>query len=99
MKIDHNEEGSVPLENLKHFESKPSIKDVLHLEEDDDNSNTLEDGRKSKVEFQKLQIMDMSTSVVAMVGAYITILAVSSAIIEILFFSTILSLTRVIMIF
>ena len=51
------------------------IKTLLNFGEDE-TLNNLEDGRKSKLEFQKLQIFDISTTFVAFIGAYITIMTV-----------------------
>jgi len=48
---------------------------TLLMADDDENLNNLEDGRKSKLEFQKLQIIDTSTAIIAFIGAFITIMA------------------------
>jgi len=66
--------------SAKRFETEAEkthneIKSLLNYGEDE-NLNNLEDGRKSKLEFQKLQIFDISTTFVAFIGAYITIMAV-----------------------
>ncbi len=51
------------------------LKTLLRAQ-DDESLNSMEDGRKSKLEFQKLQIIDTSTAIVAFIGAFITIMAV-----------------------
>jgi len=55
--------------------AREDLKTLLKAQ-DDESLNSMEDGRKSKLEFQKLQIIDTSTAIVAFVGAFITIMAV-----------------------
>jgi len=55
--------------------AREDLKTLLRAQ-DDESLNSMEDGRKSKLEFQKLQIIDTSTAIVAFIGAFITIMAV-----------------------
>lgn len=43
---------------------------------DNDERKTFEDGSLSKLKFQRFQIMDMSTGIIAMIGTCLTIMAV-----------------------
>ena len=56
--------------------SRYELGTIFHEEEDETLGN-MEDGRRSKVEFQKLQIIDLSTGLVAGIGAFITVIAVN----------------------
>ena len=47
------------------------------LEADDDgNQYSLEDGRETKLDFEKLQIIEMATALTAFIGAFMTVLTV-----------------------
>ncbi len=54
----------------------PDVKGILF--EDEDDGLNFEDGRKSKLEYQRLQIIDSSTALIAFVGAAVTVIAVSN---------------------
>jgi len=43
---------------------------------DDDEEYALEDGNKTKLEYQKLQIMDLATTLIAFIGGFVTVLIV-----------------------
>jgi len=45
---------------------------------EDDEELTMEDGNKTKLEYQKLQIMDLATTLVAFIGGFLTVLTVSN---------------------
>ncbi len=46
------------------------------FEEEDKQIKGFEDGRKSRIEFQKLQITDIATGVVSMIGVGLSVMAV-----------------------
>jgi len=55
------------------FEGKQSLMKFF----ENDEPKTFEDGSLSKVKFQRFQVMDMSTGIIALIGAFLTIMAVS----------------------
>jgi len=52
------------------------IADMLN-EDEDNNLNEFEDGRKSRLEFQKLQVIDIATGIISMLGVALTVIAVN----------------------
>lgn len=52
------------------------IADMLNEEDEDTNLNEFEDGRKSRLEFQKLQVIDIATGIISMLGVALTVIAV-----------------------
>mgnify|MGYP007078540722 FL=1 len=52
------------------------------FEDDDKQIKGFEDGRKSRIEFQKLQITDIATGIVSMIGVGLNVIAVRNALIQ-----------------
>jgi len=48
---------------------------LLGLFDDVDEPKAFENGSLSKVKFQRFQVMDMSTGIIAMIGTFLTIMA------------------------
>ena len=69
---EQNKQENLETENDK---AHDDLRSLLRAE-DDESLNSLEDGRKSKLEFQKLQIIDTSTAIIAFIGVCITIMTV-----------------------
>ena len=61
-----------PLLNI----SRQEIQKMFNSDEDDQLPTNFEDGRASRVEYQKFQIIDTSITLVGFIGAFLTILAV-----------------------
>ncbi len=64
-------EESVP--STPRLEEKQSLMRFF----EDDEPKTFEDGSLTKVKFQRFQVMDMSTGIIALIGTFLTIMAVS----------------------
>ena len=52
------------------------IQQMLNSDEEDQLPTNFEDGRASRVEYQKFQIIDTSIALIGVIGAFLTILAV-----------------------
>lgn len=64
-------EQDIPLE-----EEKDDVPEIPFFK-DDGSKNNLEDGQKSKAEFQKFLLIDMSTALTACIGGLLTIFTVN----------------------
>ena len=62
----------------KYYQDSPfKLSNLLEVEEEDDsNEFVFEDGRKTKFEHTKLQIMEIGTALAAFIGASLTVIVV-----------------------